>query len=84
MYGVSWAQASASQQEKELEEERRRQKEVLDEQRRRIDNLEGIMEKRQSAMTAANEEVSVGLPLLKVFTERDRFPTLGTRGKAGY
>lgn len=50
-------QETVSQQDKELAEERKRQKEVLDEQRRIILSLEENMEKRQAAVAQAKKDV---------------------------
>lgn len=46
-----------SQQEKELAEERTRQANILDEQRRVLESLEEMMQKRETALAKARDEV---------------------------
>lgn len=53
------AQDVISRQEKDLDEEKRRQKDIQDEQGRTIASLEATLEKRQATITQAKKEASV-------------------------
>lgn len=55
---VDGLQEAVSQQEKELAEERKRQKNVLDDQRRILQSLEENMQEREIALAKTKEEVS--------------------------